>query len=168
MMYSEVCLRGTNQRKLKRNSSFDGVKTKADVSWVCDVCGCASWVSACCRFFSVAAFWVSALRWKTHFFGESDTSLTLADAISVGIGEICHLTGLWPHLYAQIALLLQYTHQSEWVCTACSSLLPFFSCNLPSWLSSPASSWPEELWSFVESSGRGRPLPLQGHDIHVL
>lgn len=40
--------------------------------------------------------WVftSALRWKTDFFGVSDTSLTLADASSVGMGEICQLTAL--------------------------------------------------------------------------
>lgn len=35
-------------------------------------------------------------------------------------------------------------HRSEWVCTAFSSRLPFFYGNLQSWLSSPASFWPEE------------------------
>lgn len=72
----------------------------------------------------------------------------------------------WTTSAAQITSLLQYTHHSEWVCTACSSLPPFFSCNLQSCLSSPASSWPEELWSSVESSGHERLPPLRGENIH--
>lgn len=97
----DVSSGGTNHRKLKRNASFVGVKTNADVSsWACDV-GSVFWASVCCRFSSVAAVSVltsPALRWKTHFFGASGTTLTWADAISVRIGEICQLTAIQPHL----------------------------------------------------------------------
>lgn len=77
---------GKNQRKLKRNFSFVGTKIKACVpSWVCDV-----WAFGSCRASnSAGTFWVVALplRLKTHFFGESGTTLTCADANSMGNWE---------------------------------------------------------------------------------
>lgn len=78
---------GKDQRKLKQNFSFVGTKIKACVpSWVCDVCA-----FGCCRASSTAGtFWVFALplRLNTHFFGESVTTLTCADANSMGNWEL--------------------------------------------------------------------------------
>ncbi len=111
MVIGVTCLQVTYQKKLKWNSSFDGVKTKADVSsWVCDF-WTVSWASGCSRFSSAAAVWVltSALRWKTLFFGEHDTTLTRADAISVRMGKICQLAALWPHWKAPSLDRLFYT-----------------------------------------------------------
>ena len=78
-----------NQRKLKENSSFEGVKTKCDDAspWGCVLVfgACAPVCNVSCSLFvsvqSVSVF-ISALRWKTDFFGESLTALTCADVIA--------------------------------------------------------------------------------------
>lgn len=85
----EICYKLLLYKKLNRNSSLDEVKTKGVASWLlCDVL-----TSGCCSCSSVADVWdlAPALRWKTHFFGESDAVLTWADAISVEVGEMCRL-----------------------------------------------------------------------------
>lgn len=130
IMFGEMCLQGTNQRKLKRNSSFEGVKTKAGVSSCVCAFRCVSWAPVCCSFSSVAGVWLltSALRWKTDFFGESDTNLTWPDAISVGIGEICQLTALWTNLEVLLQFMSHFyssnhltatTHSPLWMSLYC-------------------------------------------------
>lgn len=112
-----------NQKKLKQNFSFAGTKTKDCVpSWVCDVCA-----FGCCSASSTAGtFWVVALplRLKTHFFGGSDTTLTCADANSVGNWELVQIPVFSSppksifHLISTI-LILQSYRSPFWIILCC-------------------------------------------------
>lgn len=98
-----------NQKKLKRNSSLAGTKKKSGVpSWVCII-----WAGCCRASCTAGIFWDFAppFRLNTHFFGESDATLTLADATSMGNGELFQIPTIFspPTFKVYIYLILFYS-----------------------------------------------------------